>query len=237
MRHLASLLASLTTVAALTGGAAVAKPARPVDSGLVIQQAPPPISIVGRGSRIDGHVLARGDELLRCSRGSRATFLRARVSLRWNADGAITRASVTGGSAAFNRCAGRALLGQLDGFDPLTGRKGAARTSFAIRKPAQIVDRTPAPPPADTLQFCQADDDCTVYFRTSSCVPSDPVAVNGHDLKAVVAKYGHKNDPCGMGGPQYEKLRWQNEGRWTASCVQQTCTLQEHVKNDKFGPL
>ena len=41
----------------------------------------------------------------------------------------------------------------------------------------------------------------------------------------------------GEDGSPYEELRRQNEGRWTASCVQQTCTLQEHVKTGKVKAI
>ena len=35
--------------------------------------------------------------------------------------------------------------------------------------------RKPAPRPA--LDTCKVDSDCTVYFRTSACIPGDPMAV------------------------------------------------------------
>jgi len=86
------------------------------------------------------------------------------------------------------------------------------------------------------LAACQVDTDCTIYFRTSACVPTDPIAVATAQLDRARALFPPKRIECGMGGPQYERLRRQNDGRWSTSCVAARCELREHAV-DPDGPL
>ncbi len=86
---------------------------------------------------------------------------------------------------------------------------------------------TPAPsaPTAASLQACEVDSDCRVHFRTSACFPGDPIGVNVRDPAAVRTIFPVKRQACAMGGPQYERQRMANEGRYGAVCKLDRCEV------------
>ncbi|HVV85834.1 MAG TPA: hypothetical protein VHE35_22400, partial [Kofleriaceae bacterium] len=91
----------------------------------------------------------------------------------------------------------------------------------------------PPPTPSTTtsgapgLDASPVDADCTVYFRTSSCFPGDPLAVASATLDAVRKAYPVRREECAMGGPDYERRRMENEGRYTTTCEAKRCVLHD----------
>ena len=65
-----------------------------------------------------------------------------------------------------------ALRGQIPG---VSGRASARAKLVIDRKRLGAAPRSDDGPAA--LAACQVDTDCTIYFRTSACVPTDPIAV------------------------------------------------------------
>lgn len=219
-------IACLTVLAA---SPAAAKPVRPIDG--LLAPAPPALQVQQGPLIARVHVTGHADEIVACTRHSRATVIRARVALRWDGQARIQRATVLGGNPLFNRCASRALRGTINGVD----HRGAALVRFLVRKPDNKAPDTFAVPPPDPapatagLQTCQADTDCTLHFRSHGCVSGDPVAVNtSADRKAVLDAFPVRHDACAMGGPQYEQLRMSNEGRYSAACEQSRCVARDH---------
>lgn len=179
--------------------------------------------------------LERNDAaLVACAANERRAALSVRVSARWDATGRMRSVAVQGGSARFNRCASTALRGPI-----AVTRRGNGNALIKVPRPGKgtpAIPPTPTPAPKPVaMDSCQADTDCTLYFRTQSCIPGDPIAVNTSQLAAARTKYPMKHDPCGMGGPQYDDLRFSFEGRYHASCVQQTCVV--HDAGPQKSPL
>ncbi|MBK7075476.1 MAG: hypothetical protein IPH44_24615 [Myxococcales bacterium] len=185
---------------------------------------PGPVTITSTSRPLTDHLAAHEAALIACAKRERGAVLKATVLVRWDADGTTGALRVGGSTARFGRCATAALRGQIPG---VSGR-ASARAKL-------VIDRKRlggAPRPDDgtaALAGCQVDSDCTIYFRTSACVPTDPIAVATSQLDRARALFPPKHIECAMGGPQYERLRRQNEGRWTASCVAARCELREHA--------
>jgi hypothetical protein len=137
MRLLPLSFALLTTLAS---GAATAKPVRP--GGALLPATPPPALEVLRGDQLtSAHVQSKAGAVVACAAPSRTTFLRIRTSLRWDVRGRIQKVNVHGGSAAFNRCAARALAGTIG-----AARRGSAWVTFVVRKPDVVILPTPPKP-------------------------------------------------------------------------------------------
>lgn len=183
-----------------------------------------PVTITSTSRPLTDHLAAHEAALIACAKRERGATIKATVLARWADDGTLGVVRVGGGTARFGRCATAALRGQLAGV-----------TGAASARAKLVIDRKrlgPAPRPDDglaALATCQVDSDCTIYFRTSACVPADPIAVATAQLDAARAKFPVKREACGMGGPQYERLRRANDGRWTTSCVASRCGLIEHA--------
>lgn len=220
MRHIAVALC----LVGLTAGTAAAKR----------MPTPQPLTLTrGQGPAAE-LVQSRAADLVACSHNGRATLLRMRVTLRWNRDGKVLRANSYGGSAAVNRCVAKVL----GGFIPNVTGRGSAQVAYTIRRPAIVIAPAPGPMPlpvppprvaTSALLTCNVDDDCTLHFQTMSCVARDPIAVNKRDPDAVRLAFPVKQEACGMGGPQYDQLRDDNERRWSASCSKSRCTVIEHA--------
>jgi len=219
-----SLLLAALALAALTSTAAAKRMPPPPPQ-------PSPVTITSTSRPLTDHLAAHEAALIACAKRERGATIKATVLVRWDDDGALGVVRVGGSTARFGRCAAAALRGQLPGV--------SARASARAKL---VIDRKrlgPAPRPDDgsaALATCQADSDCTIYFRTSACVPSDPIAVATAQLDRARALFPVKREACGMGGPQYERLRRANDGRWTTSCVASRCELREHAV-DPDGPL
>ncbi len=218
---------ALLTLLVLTGTAA-AKPAggRPFP-------APPSVEVVSGDPTVAQHVMSRSAVIARCMNGSRATFVRARITLSYGANRKVRSVGIRGGGATFARCVGRALRGLLS-EQPVRGGRG--RVVIAVRKgaggpvPVPVPAPTPTPTPTPTtgdIHTCRVDDDCTIHFRLYACIPGNPVAVNKLDPAKVRATYPIEHDPCGMGGPQYDRLRESNEGRYSAACEARRCVVRD----------
>lgn len=82
-------------------------------------------------------------------------------------------------------------------------------------------------PPIADIYACRVDADCTVYFRTQACFPADPVAVATARLDDARRLLPVRFEACGMGGPDYERRRQANEGRYGARCEQQRCAVTD----------
>ncbi|MBL8624354.1 MAG: hypothetical protein JNK64_23810 [Myxococcales bacterium] len=195
---------------------------------------PGPVTITSSSRPLTDYLTAHQAALIACAKRERGAVLKVTVLVRWDADGTTGAVRVGGATARFGRCATAALRGQIPG---VSGR-ASARAKLAIDRkrlgPAPRLDDGPA-----ALAACQVDSDCTIYFRTSACVPTDPIAVATSQLDAARAMFPLKRVDCGMGGPQYERLRQENAGRWSTSCVAARCELREHavVPRDPRDPL
>ena len=75
------------------------------------------------------------------------------------------------------------------------------------------------------LYACRVDADCTVYFRHEGCFFGDPVGVAVARLADARRLLPVRRDACGMGGPDYERRRLANEGRYSARCERQRCAV------------
>jgi len=226
--------AILVLLATVAGGAALAvaqpdqgAPPVPPSDPLAFAPAPPALEIVDGDATVIALVQSRSDGLLACAR-QRATFVRARVRVAWTRKGKVRSATVSGGSAAFNRCATRLLR---TGLAESIIRAGSGRASLIIR-PGSYVPPTPKPPtPPVTgkvdIQACTVDSDCVVHFRSSGCFPGDPVGVNQLDPAQVQLTFPVKRMACGMGGPQYEQRRMADEGRYSAACEKKRCVVHD----------
>ena len=185
---------------------------------------PGPVTITSSSRPLADYLAAHEAALIACAKRERGAVLKVTVLVRWADDGTTGAVRVGGSTARFGRCATAALRGQVPG--------ASSRTTARAKL---VIDRKrlgAAPRPDDglaALATCQVDSDCTIYFRTSACVPSDPIAVATTQLDAARAKFPLKLLACGMGGPQYDRLRRQNEGRWSTSCVAARCGLIEHA--------
>lgn len=205
---------ALVTLLLLTG-TAVAKPAggRPFP-------APPSVEVVSGDPTVAEHVMARADVIARCMNGSRATFARVRIKLAYGVNRKVRSVAVSGGGATFARCVGRALRGWMPGE---VVRGGSGRVVIAVRKGGG----GPTPVPAGDIHTCRVDDDCTIHFRQHACIPGDPVAVNRLDPARVRTTYPVEHIACGMGGPQYDRLRDANENRYSAACEARRCVVRD----------
>ena len=215
-----TLFATLVTVA--TASPALALRA---DGALVLPQ--PPVEVLRGDSVTSAHVLRRADALEACAARTGKPSIQARVRMSWDRRGKPRNLRVTGGTAAFRRCAKQALIAKV----PIVQRRwGSGYAVFVVRPPSSPdpLALTPAPEPAAApdLLACEVDRDCTLHFRLHACVPSDPIAVNKSDLVSVYRTYPVRRLDCAMGGPQYTELRQANENRWTAACVRQKCTVR-----------
>lgn len=210
------LALAAVALAALTSTAAAKRMPPPPQPG--------PVTITSTSRPLTDHLAAHEAALIACAKRERGATIKATVLVRWDDDGALGVVRVGGSTARFGRCATAALRGQLAGV-----------TARASARAKLVIDRKrlgAAAGPDDgvaALATCQVDSDCTIYFRTSACVPSDPIAVATAQLDAARAKFPVKREACGMGGPQYERLRRANDGRWTTSCVAARCGLIEHA--------
>ncbi len=196
------------------------------------KRMPPPPGPVTRtpSSRpLADHLTASEAAVVVCARRERGAVLQATVMVRWNADGTTGPLRVASANARFGRCLTTALRGQIPG--------GSGRASARARV---VVDRKrlggATGGGAAALTACKVDSDCMVWFRTSACVPTDPIAVASAQLAAVRVTYPVKRIECGMGGPQYDELLEANRGRWTTTCVAARCALHEH-QTTTGGPL
>ena len=178
------------------------------------------------------HIERNDAALVACAANERRAALSVRVSARWDNAGRTRSVSVQGGSARFNRCASTALRGMLS-----VRARGTGNALIKVPRPTKLV---PAPAPAPkpvAIDSCQADSDCTLYFRTQSCIPGDPMAVNTNQLAAARTKFPMKHDACGMGGPSYDRLRESFEGRYHAQCVRQTCVVHDAGPQQTHKPF
>ena len=82
-------------------------------------------------------------------------------------------------------------------------------------------------PPIVDIYACRVDADCTVYFRTQACFPADPIGVATAKLDVARRLLPVRHEACGMGGPDYERRRMENEGRYAARCDQQRCAVTD----------
>lgn len=81
---------------------------------------------------------------------------------------------------------------------------------------------------ASDLYACRVASDCTIVFREQSCFPGDPVGVATARLAEARQRITIRREACGMGGPDYERRRLQNEGRWTVGCTAGRCQVVDH---------
>ena len=215
MRHPLLLVVSFAL-----GSMALAKPAA------AYARKPPAVEVVEGDPTVTDHVNAHAAELAKCTPRTRATFVRSRVTLRWNARGDVKSVAVGGpGGAAFARCVSKALRVPLDEA-PARGGRGS---------PVVIIRRTvvrtpvlaPAPVAVSPLQQCTKDDDCVVHFQSDACFPGDPVAVNKSDMTAVRAAFPVRHLDCAMGGQKYMEERMANEGRYSAACEAKQCVVRD----------
>ncbi len=121
--------------------------------------------------------LERNDAaLVACAANERRAALSVRVSARWDATGRMRSVAVQGGSARFNRCASTALRGPI-----AVTRRGNGNALIKVPRPgkgtpAMPLTPTPAPKPV-AMDSCQADTDCTLYFRTQRMLPPDTLSL------------------------------------------------------------
>jgi hypothetical protein len=200
--------------------AAAARPAaaiRPKDDLVA-----PKVEVLRGDSVVSAHVVRRAAGLQACAARGRADTVKARASIRWDKRGRAKRITVYGGTAAFRRCAKKALAGAL----PIVARRrGSGSAAFLVKKLASPDPLATTTQPVD-LHACQEDADCTLHFQLHACVPSEPVAVNKLDPAAVRATYPVRHLDCAMGGPQYDELRSSHENRWTARCEKSRCVVR-----------
>ncbi|MCE9575625.1 MAG: hypothetical protein K8W52_20915 [Deltaproteobacteria bacterium] len=189
------------------------------------------IDVVRGAEPVTAYVQARATAIAGCIPKNK-TDVRTRISLRWNRGGKLTTIDVSGGNAAYNRCVRAAVRGTIGAT-----RRGSGQILLVAhrRGPAPIPSTPPAPAPIVTAQSghpdltsCKVDSDCTLYFQTSSCVPSDPIAVNTVDPAAVRKAFPPRRIECAMGGPQYDRLRMSQENRYATRCEQRQCVLIDH---------
>lgn len=221
-----TLALAAVALAALTSTAAAKRMPPPPKPG--------PVTITSSSRPLTDYLAAHEAALIACAKRERGATIKATVLARWDDDGALGVVRVGGGTARFGRCATAALRGQLPGITT----RASARAKLVIDR--KRLGATPRPDDGlAALATCQVDSDCTIYFRTAGCVPSDPIAVATAQLDAARAKFPLKLLACGMGGPQYDRLRRQNEGRWSTSCVAARCELREHpiAPGDPRDPL
>jgi hypothetical protein len=129
MRHPLLLVVSLAL-----GTMAVAKPAA------AYAPKPPAVEVVEGDPTVTAHVNAHAAELATCTPRTRATFVRTRVTLTWNARGDVKSVAVGGpGGAAFATCVSKALRAPLADAPAKAGRGSVV---VIIRR---TVVRTPAP--------------------------------------------------------------------------------------------
>lgn len=194
-----------------------ARTAAAEDAGLIL----PRVQIVRGTPAVTAHVEGHAAALQSCAAKGTADQVRTRVWMRWDRRGRIRSIRVKGGTAAYRRCVQKALAGTL----PLARRRGGSGSAmFVVPRPSSP-DPLAMTAPVD-LHACQVDADCTLHFRQHACVPGDPVAVNKLDPAAVLAAYPVTHQACGMGGPQYDKLRAETENRWTAACEASRCVVR-----------
>ena len=137
MRHPLLLALSLAL-----GSMAIAKPAA------AYARKPPAVEVVEGGDpTVTAHVNAHSAELATCTPRTRATFVRTRVSLKWNARGDVKSVAVGGpGGAAFASCVSKALRVPLAAAPAKAGRGSAV---VIIRR---TVVRTPAITPTTATE-------------------------------------------------------------------------------------
>ena len=258
MRHRLPRLALLTvlgTAAAAAAGPPVGAPTgAPVPIRPTEPPPPPPVEITGGHPVVSAHVARNAAALSACAVHSRTPLVKARVRVTWDAKGRAKTVFVGGSTAAFGRCARTALLGAV----PAVSRhSGSGVATIVVRRPppAPVLIAKPEPPPppvvkpeppkpappkppvvkAGDIHSCRADSDCTLHFRLHACVPSDPVAVNQRDPEKVRATYPVRHLACGMGGPQYDQLRFESENRWSARCEQSRCVVHDNGRTNQLG--
>lgn len=213
MRHRILTVAFLV---AATAGVAHAK-------RVPLPPAPSPVQVTSASPLLGDYITARGAGLTACA-GRATAPISARVAISWNRAGRTQSVVVRGGSARFRRCATTMLRGVF----PQVSARGRAQAMIVVT----TADATSSTPSASALDTCVADADCTIYFRTSGCVPADPLPVATTSLAAAKVRFPLRMLACGMGGPQYDKLRSANEHRYSTRCVQRTCTLIDHGVQD-----
>ena len=251
----------LALSALVLGLAAVALPAaaqpqpqpQPPAAPIAGKRLPPSsLAVTSKSGPLARHIQRRAASLEACLASERRPTVKVVVRARWNRDGATLAVTATGGSARFNRCA----AGMLRGWIADVAGRGSALARFTLTRPAPVpppiiapgdpLAPTPDPVPIEkptpspstgALDACTTSDDCTIYFRTASCVASDPVAVNRGKLDLARKTYPLRHDPCGMGGPQYERLRRMNENRWSTTCEARRCVLHDAGLRDPMDPL
>jgi YD repeat-containing protein len=209
----------------VAASAALAQPAGPPAPHPMRPVPPPPAPIpaveIVRGTGPAAAVVqAHVDAVAACMPATRHTPVRARVALRWDRHGRLVDITLTGGPAAFDRCASRALRGTI----PATQR--GHDLALILVQPRAAAPITPPGGSVD-LQACTADGECTLFYREHGCVAGDPVAVNAAHLDLAPQKYPVRRLECAMGGPQYEQLRMNAEARYSTRCEQHRCTVHD----------
>lgn len=212
-------LAAVALAALSTTAAAKRRPPPP----------PSPVTITASSRPLADHLAASEAAVVVCATRERGAVLKAAVLVQWNADGTTAAVRVASANARFRRCLTTALRGQI----PNVGGRASARAKIVVDR--KRLGGAPARGAA-ALTACKVDSDCMVWFQTSACVPQDPIAVASAQLAAVRVTFPVKRLECGMGGPQYDRLLEENQGRWTTTCVAARCQLHEHAIR-AGGPL
>lgn len=194
-------------------GPAVARPARPPVT---------PLTVAGDSGVLNHHLADHSAALVRCATAAGQPVVSAAVAVRWDRRARVRAASVRGGGRRFERCAVRALTGRIDG--PTAA--GSATATITVRTGGLDPDAGPTPAPS-SLDACNLDSDCTIYFRRSACFPADPMAVARGALDEARRRFPLQVDACAMGGPQYEQRRRELDGRYGAACVEHRCVLHD----------
>jgi hypothetical protein len=226
-RHGLLIVLGILTSAGVAAARPAVRPPDPTDGQP--PSAPAQLEVISGDDTVAQHVISRTDAIVACLDARRATFVRARIRLSWGRDRKVRSVGVSGGGASFSRCVGKALRGLMP---ETTVRAGSGRVVIALRAARVAPGPAPGPqpmpaPPAGDLHTCRIDTDCTLHFRTSACIASDPVAVNKLDPAKVRATYPVRRLECGMGGPQYDELRDSNENRYSAACERARCVLRD----------
>jgi hypothetical protein len=219
-------------LASIPFAAADRKPVRP---------APPPVNLTvapGSDARLGQVVRTHAGDLIACaSRSLIKVKLRASFDHGGRARQIIVRSD---GGRAFERCVAKALRGERSARRGVSGPRDVAFVIDAapgmpapkpVPVPAPKPVPAPAPPPKPgklDVQACKVDSDCTVHFRVHACFPGNPIGVNKLDPAAVRAAFPVERHACGMGGPQYDRQRMANEGRYTAACQASRCAVVDH---------
>lgn len=207
-----------------------------------------PIAVTSASAPLTHHIERRAYDMRACAQGERRAVITVKVTARWDRDGKTRAIVVRGGSARFNRCV-TSLLG---GWVADVAGRGSASARLEVHRlapPPPTVVPPPTPDPHDPLgrwttpmppglDACATTADCTIYFRTLACVPSDPIAVAAGQLDLARATYPHRIEACGMGGPQYEALRRSNATRYSTTCEARRCVLHDHAADGRpaIGP-